>query len=190
MLHLNRTLRSVNWVSRVARMVLMIYRRWYFGLKDVHATFYMAKGCSIPSTLVAKEYSFINIGCVLDSKVEIGRYSMLAPYVAIVGRDHVFSSPGTPIIFSGRPTPKETTIEDDAWIGFGAIIMAGTRIGRGAIVGAGSVVTKDIPPFEIHAGVPAKKIGERFPNPEDRAKHAEMLSGSIFKGEFCSPPSD
>jgi acetyltransferase-like isoleucine patch superfamily enzyme len=169
----------------------MVYRRWRFGLKHVHSTFYMARGCSIATDLVAKEYSFMNIGCVLDSKVELGRYAMLAPYVAIVGGDHAFSIPELPVIFSGRPNQIRTTIiEDDAWIGFGAIILAGVRIGRGAIVGAGSVVTKDIPPYEICAGVPARKIGERFADPADRARHDEMLTGPVVTGDFCRPLSD
>ena len=87
---LRRTLRSIPWAYRIARRLLMAYRRWRFGLKHVHSTFYMARGCSIATDLVAKEYSFVNIGCVLDSKVELGRYAMLAPYVAIVGGDHLF----------------------------------------------------------------------------------------------------
>ena len=163
----------------------MAYRRWRFGLKHVHSTFYMARGCMVTSDLVAHEYSFLNIGCVLGCKVELGRYVMLAPSVAVVGKDHVTSKPGVPIIFSGRPILKPTVIEDDAWVGFGAIIMAGVKIGRGAIVGAGSVVTKDIPAYEIYAGVPARKIGERFADPGDRARHDEMLDGPVTEGQYC-----
>ena len=136
--------------------------------------------------LVAHEYSFINMGCVLGPKVELGRYVMLGPYVSVVGNDHVTSKAGVPIIFSGRPPQKQTFVEDDAWIGFGTIIVAGVRIGRGAIVGAGSVVTKDVPPYEIHAGVPAKKIGERFANETQRLKHDAMLDGPIVAGQYCS----
>lgn len=56
----------------------------------------------------------------------------------------------------------DITIEDDVWIGFGAIIMSGVTIGKGAVVAAGSVVTKDIPPYAIVGGVPAKVIKYRF----------------------------
>jgi acetyltransferase-like isoleucine patch superfamily enzyme len=163
----------------------MAYRRWRFGLKDVHPTFYMARGCLVTSDLVAHEYSFLNIGCILGPKVELGRYVMLGPHVALVGHDHVISKPGVPIIFSGRPTLKQTVLEDDAWIGYGAIIIAGVRIGRGAIVGAGAVVTKDVPPYEIHAGVPAQKIGERFTSPHDREVHDAMLGRSPVAGDYC-----
>lgn len=166
----------------------MALRRRYFGLHHVHSTFYMAHGCRVPKNLVAHEYSFINIGCVLDVPVELGRYAMLAPHVAIVGGDHIHDRPGVPIIFSGRPPhPPITVIGADAWIGFGVIIIAGVHIGRGAIIGAGSVVTKDVPPYEIHAGTPSRKIGERFSDSMEREEHDKMLRGPVIDGEFCPP---
>lgn len=166
----------------------MALRRRYFGLHKVHPTFYMARGCRVPKDLVAQEYSFINIGCVLDVQVELGRYAMLAPHVAIIGGDHIHDIPGVPIIFTGRPQrPPVTVIGADAWIGFGVIILAGVSIGRGAIVGAGSVVTKDVPPYEIHAGTPSRKIGERFSTSTEREKHEQMLLGPVVNGGFCTP---
>jgi acetyltransferase-like isoleucine patch superfamily enzyme len=131
-------------------------------------------------------YSFVNIGCLIEADVSIGAYSMLAPRVAIVASDHCADVPGTPMIFSGRPERKPTVIEEDVWVGYGAIIVAGVRIGRGAIVGAGSVVTRDVPPYEIHAGVPAKSIRSRF-NADEQAVHDEMLAKAPCRGEFCPP---
>ena len=163
----------------------MAYRRWRFGLTHVDRTFYMAQGCFVSPDLVAREYSFLNIGCVIGPKVTLGRYTMLAPYVAVVGQDHLFTKAGIPIIFAGRPAYPETVIEDDVWVGFGTIVMAGVRIGRGAIVGAGAVVTKDVAPYEIHAGVPAYKIGDRFALDADKLVHDAMLAGPVYKGEFC-----
>lgn len=165
----------------------MAYRRWRCGLTHVDRTFYMAQGCFVSPDLVAREYSFLNIGCVIGPKVTLGRYAMLAPYVAVVGQDHLFTKPGIPIIFAGRPAYSETVIEDDVWVGYGAIVMAGVRIGKGAIVGAGAVVTKDVGPYEIHAGVPARKIGDRFGTIQDRIAHDTMLSGPLYKGELCRP---
>ena len=81
-----------------------------------------------------------------------------------------------------------TTVEDDVWIGHRAIIFAGIKIGRAAIIGAGSVVTKDVPPYTIVAGVPAKKIGERFnANIEDRKKHDDMLNLPPSEGTLPGP---
>jgi acetyltransferase-like isoleucine patch superfamily enzyme len=165
----------------------MAYRRRVSGLTQVHSTFYMARGCLVSKDLVALEYSFLNIGCIIGPKVNLGRYVMLGPYVSIVGNDHVTSKPGVPIIFSGRPSSLPTVIEDDAWVGFGAIIMAGVHIGRGAIVGAGSVVTKNVPSYEIYAGVPARKIGERFATEVDRLQHDAMLDAPTMAGQYCPP---
>lgn len=174
-------------VYRLGRQILMAYRRKRFGLRHVHPTFYMARGCRVASDLVAEEYSFINIGCNVGHRVRLGRYSMLAPYVNIVGNDHVISRPGVPIIFSGRPAQKSTIIEADVWIGVGATILAGVNIGRGAVVAAGAVVTKNVPPYEIHGGVPARKIRERFLSHADRQTHERMLVGPTVLEEYCRP---
>ncbi len=54
-------------------------------------------------------------------------------------------------------------IEDDAWIGFNAVVLKGVRIGRGAIVGSATVVTKDVPPYSVVVGNPAREIGQARP---------------------------
>lgn len=93
---------------------------------------------------------------------------MLANNVMIVGGDYNFKSPELPIIFSGREGIKETHIGVDCWIGAGSLIMAGVTIGDGAIVAAGSVVTKDFSPRTIYGGNPAKLIKTRFTHEEER----------------------
>ena len=167
------------------RLALMSFRRWKHGLKDVHPTFYLAKGSEVSPDLIAREYSYIGPGCLIGPKVELGPYVMIGPRVSIVGGDHVYDKPGTPIIFSGRPTLEPTVIEADAWIGCGAILLAGVRIGRGTVVAAGAVVTKDLPPYEIHGGVPARKIGDRFADDSARDAHDQMLNEPTRAGDFC-----
>ena len=174
-------------IYKLARQILMAYRRRRFGLRHVHPTFYMARGCRVASDLVAEEYSFINIGCNIGQHVLLGRYSMLAPYVNIVGNDHIISRPGVPTIFAGRPAPKPTIIESDVWVGIGATILAGFTIGRRAIVAAGAVVTKNIPAYAIHGGVPSRKIRERFPSDTDRQTHDRMLAGPPVLEDYCRP---
>jgi carbonic anhydrase/acetyltransferase-like protein (isoleucine patch superfamily) len=169
------------------RSVLMACRRRLRGLRGVHPTFYMASSARVSPDLVAHEYSFVNIDCIVGPRVTLGRYAMLAPGVVIIGGDHRVDVPGTPILFSGRPELARTVIGADAWVGFRAIIMAGVNIGRGAIVAAGAVVTRDVPAYEIHAGVPAKKIGERFESAADRLRHDEMLNGAPVTGEYARP---
>ena len=169
------------------RSMLMACRRRLRGLRSVHPTFYMAASARVSGDLVAHEYSFVNIGCMIGPRVTLGRYAMLAPEVVVIGGDHRVDMPGTPILFSGRPELPRTVIGADAWIGFRAIIMAGVSIGRGAIVAAGAVVTRDVPAYEIHAGVPARKIGERFESAADRSRHDEMLNGAPVTGEYARP---
>ncbi len=180
-------LRSIGWIYTARLRTIMAYKRWRYGLRHVHPTFYMNGHSRIYRDLVAHEYVFVNWECFIGAKVELERYVMLGPRVVIAGNDHVFDQPGTPTIFAGRPDLPKTVIEADAWLGFGAIVMAGVRVGRGAIVAAGAVVTKDVPPYEIHGGVPARKIAERFPDPADRALHEEMLSRPPTMGTYCGP---
>ena len=89
------------------------------------------------------------------------------------------------IIFSGRPELPPTVLEDDCWLGFGVTVIAGVRIGRGAIVAAGAVVTKDVDPYTIVGGVPARPIGQRFKTESERAKHDKMLEEPEYRGSFC-----
>jgi len=170
-----------------ARQILMFLRRRRHGLTRVHRTFYLAAGSRVCRDLVACEYSYVGPECRIGPQVEIGPYSMLGPRVSIVGADHRFDRPGTPMIFSGRPPLYPTVIEADAWIGSGTTLMAGVRIGRGAIVAAGAVVTRNVPPYEIHGGVPAQKIRDRFPNPADREIHDRMLREPPRRGDYCRP---
>jgi len=176
------------WLWRAGRAAIMNVRRRRFGLRSVSKTFYLAGGATVSHDLIAHEFSYVGPDCLIGPGVELGRYAMLGPRVCIVGDDHNFSKPGTPIIFSGRPTLRRTRVEADAWVGCGAVLMAGTTIGRGAIVAAGAVVTKDVPPYEIHGGVPARKIAERFASIEEREAHDRMLAGPPQRGDFCRDP--
>ena len=99
---------------------------------------------------------------------------MLANDVYIIGGDHNYRTAGIPTVFNGRDSMVKTSIGSDVWIGARSIIMTGIKIGDGAIVAAGSVVTKDLEPFCIYGGVPAKKIKDRFSH-EERNIHIAML---------------
>ncbi|QDU70843.1 acyltransferase [Mucisphaera calidilacus] len=170
------------------RSTRMAVRRWRKRLRHVHPTFYCPADAIVLPDLQADAYSYVGTQCIVGPRVHLGRYVMLGPRVMIVGDDHVFDRAGVPIIFAGRPPElHETVIEDDAWVGAGTIIMAGVRIGRGAIVAAGAVVTRDVPPFEIHAGIPAKKLKDRFERDEDRQAHEQLLDGPDYEGHFCPP---
>jgi len=89
--------------------------------------------------------------------ITIGDNVYTAPLVQMLAVDHVYDDPTRPIIEQGI-TAKGIVVEDNAWIGAGAIILDGVRVGKGAIVGAGSVVAEDVPPHTVVAGVPAKVV--------------------------------
>ena len=156
------------------RQAKRTFYRHKYGLKKISKTCLVCKGCNVAKDLEADDYSLIGINCIIDPKVKIGRYTMLAHDVQIIGGDHVFNDPNLPMTFAGRETIKPTIIGDDCWIGARSIMLVGVKIGDGAIVAAGSVVTKDIEPYSIYAGVPAKKIRMRFTE-EEIALHKEML---------------
>lgn len=145
-----------------------------YGLKNVDPTFYMAGKSLINHDLEAGEHVYIGPGCYIPPKVKIGKYTMLAPNVSILGGDHNFEDPTSPIIFSGRPVMPRTVIGEDCWIGSNALIMAGVNIGDGSIIAAGSIVTKDVEEYTIVAGNPAKNLRKRF-NEEEIAEHKKML---------------
>ena len=106
------------------------------------------------------KWCHINQSCFIDGRgsVTIGNNVSISHYVKIVTGSHDVSDSA----FSG--TFKEIIIKDNVWIGIGAIVLQGVEIGEGAVVCAGAVVTKNVNPYEIVAGVPAKKIGERTKN--------------------------
>jgi len=101
--------------------------------------------------------------CFVQCDLAVGNDVLIASHVAFVGRDdHRFDVIGSTIWNSPRGDSHRTIVHDDVWIGHGAIIVAGVEIGEGSIVAAGSVVVKDVPPYSIVGGNPARVIRERF----------------------------
>ena len=102
----------------------------------------------------------VHVGC----NTEIGSQVLIASHVSFVGGDHAIDNIGdTPMKFSGRKHEKSVVIEDNVWIGHGSIVLAGVTVKTGAVVAAGSVVTKDVESNSIVGGVPAKFIRYRIP---------------------------
>jgi acetyltransferase-like isoleucine patch superfamily enzyme len=95
--------------------------------------------------------------------VEIGSNVGIGPCVKIMTSSHAEEGRLVPVLLSALEFAP-VKIEDETDIGIGAIILPGVTIGKGAIVGAGAVVTHDVAPFSIVAGVPARPIGERPPD--------------------------
>lgn len=112
------------------------------------------KGISIGHNCRINENVFIQ-------QATIGNNVLIAPNVAILSASHNHENIQIPIVDQGDTEPNPPTIEDNVWLGRNVIVMPGVRIGEGAIVGAGAVVTKNVPPFTVVGGVPAKFIKKR-----------------------------
>lgn len=101
-----------------------------------------------------------NVNIAAYAPISIGADTMIAPYCHILSGNHVFDRRDIPISAQGM-RGKEVVIEEDVWIGTHVVVLAGAHIGRGAIIAAGSVVTKDVGAYEIWGGTPAKFIKNR-----------------------------
>lgn len=101
--------------------------------------------------------------------VKIGKDCLIASHTGIYGNNHNFSDP-TLIIREQGLTCKGIVIGDDCWLGTGVKVLDGVTIGRGSVIGSGAVVTKDIPPYSVAVGVPAKVIKQR-----DKVEQEEKL---------------
>lgn len=92
--------------------------------------------------------------------VKIGRDSLLADNVRVMGGNHKYKDASKLIRLQGA-FAKKTTIGRDVWLGSSVIVLGGVTVGDGAVIGAGGVVTKDIPDYSIAVGAPAKVVGKR-----------------------------
>jgi acetyltransferase-like isoleucine patch superfamily enzyme len=137
-------------------------------------TFYAPQKIEIGKDVYIGKY------CSIETDMIIGNYVLIGNHCGFIGKyDHDYTKVGIPIKHSPWIGDKhykfkgkdlKITIGDDVWIGFGCIILSGVTIDKGAIIAAGSVVTSDVPPYCIYAGVPAKFIGMRFTE-EDLMEH-------------------
>jgi len=113
--------------------------------------------------------------CIVQCDIKCGNHVLIAPDVAFIGRhDHRIDVVGKTIWDSPRGVAQVTIIEDDVWIGYGAIVLSGVTIGRGSVVASGALVTSDAGRYSIVAGVPAREIRRRF-NCEETQRHEEIL---------------
>lgn len=105
--------------------------------------------------------NFTTIDATLGEGIWIGNDVFIGLYVLIVCYDHCFSDSVKPIAEQGYTSGK-IVIEDDVWIGSHVVITNNVTIGKGSVIGAGAVVTHDIPPYSVAVGVPAKVIRTRI----------------------------
>ncbi len=100
--------------------------------------------------------------------VRIGNRVYTSPMVQLLAVNHIFDDRDRPFVDQGI-TAQGITIEDDVWVGSGAIVTDGVTIGKGSVVAAGSVVTRDVPPYTVVAGAPAREIRKVGTSPRSPA---------------------
>ncbi|WP_243348785.1 acyltransferase [Parabacteroides sp. FAFU027] len=157
------------------------WRKYQIG-KNFHA----ARGVFLwaKQQLVIGDNFYIGKYSIIECDAIIGNNVILANHVSLIGRyDHHYQQLGVPIRLSPQIRDENydwkgldqlITVEDDVWIGLGVIILGGVKIGTGSIIAAGSVVTKDVDPYSIYGGNPAKKIRDRFDDKEQLEEHLRI----------------
>lgn len=151
--------------SRILKISNTI-RCWYM----IHILKIMQKGCLnyFEYNVYIGKGSHVKMGsnCQINENVfiqgaTIGSFVMIAPNVSILSKGHEFQDTEVPMVEQGNKEDSIPIIEDDVWIGRNAIIMPGITLGKGCIIGAGAVVTKNVDPYCIVGGVPAKLLRKR-----------------------------
>ena len=128
------------------------------------------KGAKINKTIKIGDNSSIGIDCVLQLDVIIGKDVMMGPETLIYTQNHETKRTDIHMIEQGMTETNPVIIEDDVWIGRRVIILPGVRVGRGSILGAGTIVAKNIPPYSVVVGNPGRVIKNRKENLKDYEK--------------------
>lgn len=145
---------------------------------SIHPTATIGHKVKIGSDVKIGRYTNVNENTSIRN-AEIGSFCALAPEINFIGGNHIMKKPALQSQFYtdtlelgfGSRDNGGITVGNDVWIGYGAVILPEVEIGDGAIIGARSVVTKDVEPYEIVAGNPARHIRYRF----DEEKREELL---------------
>ncbi len=180
-------------IQKLMRMMIRYPARLFNGVScsawvvdsDIAGSAHIRSKCKVRYSKVGR-YSYMDSGSSV-SYAEIGAFCSIAAEVAIGGGAHPLDTVSTSPLFCRGSNifrknlasipyePYRTTvIGNDVWIGTRAIVLQGVTVGNGAVIGAGAVVTKDVPPYAIVAGNPARILRMRFP--EETAAALEALA--------------
>lgn len=147
---------------RVLNRLKSIFLRMNGAVVGKRVIFYPGVWIAPGRNLVLGDDVDLAFGVLIESSggVTIGDRALIGFGTKIFSRNHIVPLQRGPIFHAGH-TNQPVTIEHDAWLGANVIVLPGRTIGEGAVVGAGSVVTKDVPPFAVVGGNPAKLIKMR-----------------------------
>lgn len=119
------------------------------------------KGAEFADDLSLGDNSGIGVNAVISANVSIGNNVMMGPECMMFTTNHCMDRTDVPMQKQGFTAPQPIVIEDDVWIGARVTILPGVHVGMGSVIGASSVVTKDVAPYSIVGGNPAKLIRMR-----------------------------
>ncbi len=120
------------------------------------------RGAQFAWDLQIGDNSGVGVNALISSHVTIGNDVMMGPECMIFTKNHGMGSLDIPMWRQEFSKPRPVVIEDDVWIGARVTILPGVHIGRGSVIGAGSVVTKDVEAYSVVGGNPAKRISGRI----------------------------
>ena len=195
----------LNFVDKIKYILTRIVNRRPSSVCNsyIHRTAKIGNGSQIVNTSVGR-YTYIYESSAVNTK--IGSFCSIAPETVIGGGTHPIDWVSTsPVFYRGSNVLKtnfsnnffeeyvDTVIGNDVWIGSKCLVKAGVTIGNGAVIGMGSVVTHDVPPYEVWAGNPARFIKKRFDDETvsklQRSKWWEMSDEELKKvgDKFLNP---
>lgn len=182
-------MRLVRILQKLIRHIMDVVREVEY--KNIHPTAVIAKDVQIttPDNLIMEEHSSIGPGAKilnLRAKFILKKYSFSGPDLMVVTGNHM-AVIGTPMklvddkmkdeLDRNHEYDRDVIVDEDVWFGARVTLLAGVHIGRGCIVCAGAVVTKDMPPYSIVGGVPARVIKQRWTT-DDIKEHENKIYSS------------
>lgn len=141
------------------KKIFMLNKKHY-PMMSIHSKAILGEVYTI-GNIIMNEYSYMNSGQLItgkNSKIIIGKWCAIGYDVKIMAATKDLKYPTGPNSYNKLGVQRDTIIEDYAWIGSNVFIKEGVRIGEGSIIGANSVVTKDVPKKTVYGGVPARLI--------------------------------
>lgn len=158
-------------------------------IRQVGVDVHVGRGCRFwaPVSITIGSHCYIGKDVTVETNATLGSYVLIGNRVGLVGRhDHDFSQVGIPVRFGhwigakvdlSSYRAESVVIGDDVWIGYASTVLSGVTVGRGAIIAAGSVVTKDVAAYSIVGGNPAKLLGQRFRMDQVQEHEANIANG-------------
>ena len=146
------------WISKGIQKIRLAIARYVFDYCGKNVNIEKGADFGTGSGIRIGDNSGLGVNCSVRGPLEIGENVMMGPDVIIMTSSHNVESTFLPMNQQGSLPKQKVIIGDDVWIGTRVIILPGVRVGTGSIIGAGAVVTKDVPDYAIVGGVPAKII--------------------------------